>query len=247
MSATTQLALCEKALETGLNTALDSFHSNQVPVTLRIMTTYSPSFPAGAPPRPAQATRLRRAALCYAVAGLGFLCFGFPFWFLHAVDEPASGSHQLLPFVLLRDELLPATSAFWLPLLSSLGLLGGGYSLWQAGAPLGFGPGRRRLLVPLAGAVCYFLSAWMVLPFAPLGALLNGVGMVLVGVASLKVRIWTGWARFAPLLAGSFPFLFMYPLLLLTGHRPAAVIGLWGIPWVLLGLAAWQRSKAVAG
>ena len=206
---------------------------------------YFYTFPAGAQPRAVRLTRLRRAAFCYAVAGFGFLCFGFPFWFLHAVDAPASGSHHILPFVLLRDELLPTTSAFWLPLLSSVGLLGGGCSLWQAGEPAGFGPGRNRLVVPLAGAVCYFLSAWMILPFAPLGALLNGVGMLLVGASTLKARVWTGWARFAPLLVGSFPFLFMYPLLLLTGHRPVAVIGLWGIPWVLLGLAAWQRSKQV--
>ena len=204
---------------------------------------YSTNFPTLARPRATSATHLRRAAFCYLIAGLGFLCFGFPFWFLHAVDAPASGSHQIMPFVLLRDELLPATSAFWAQLLSSMGLFGGAFSLWKAGEPLGFGAGRGRLLVPLAGAVCYILGAWMVLPFAPLGALLNGVGMLLVGAATLKARVWTGWARFAPLLVGSFPFLFMYPLLALTGHRPAAVIGLWGIPWLLLGLAAWQQSK----
>ena len=209
--------------------------------------TYSPTFPAESRPRVLPATLLRRAAFCYLVAGLCFLCFGFPFWFLHAVDEPAVGSHQILPFVLLRDELLPATSAFWMPLLSGVGLFGGAFSFWKAGEPTGFGPGRGRLLVAMAGAACYFLSAWMVLPFAPLGALLNGVGMLLVGAASLKARVWTSWRRFAPLLVGSFPFLFMYPLLLITGHRPAAVIGLWGIPWLLLGLAAWQRSKEVAG
>ena len=203
---------------------------------------YSTTFPALAG---ARVLHLRRAALCYLIAGLGFLCFGFPFWFLHAVDEPASGSHKLLPFVVLRDELLPATSAFWVPLLSSIALFGGAYSLWKAGEPTGFGPARRWLLVPLAGAASYILGAWLILPFAPLGALLNGVGMLLVGAACLKARIWTGWARFAPLLVGSFPFVLMYPLLVLTGHRPAAVIGLWGIPWLLLGLAAWQRSKEV--
>ena len=206
---------------------------------------YPTSFPALARPRTTSVTHLRRAAGCYLIAGLGFLYFGFPFWFLHAVDAPASGSHKLLPFVLLRDELLPATSAFWVPLLSSVALFVGAYSLWKAGEPTGFGPGRKWLLVPMAGAVSYFLGAWLILPFAPLGALLNGVGMLLVGAASLKARVWTGWKRFAPLLVGSFPFFFMYPLLLLVGHRPAAVIGLWGIPWVLMGLAVWQRSKEV--
>ena len=190
-------------------------------------------------------THLRRAAIGYLIAGLGFLAFGFPFWFLNAVDKKPNGKF-FPPFFFLVDDMLMAPVVSWIQLISSLGLLIGGISLWQAGEPTGFGPRRRVLFVQMAGAVCYLLSIWLLLPFAPMGAFLNGFGMILVGFASLKANIWTGWKRYAPLIVGLFPFLFMFPLLLITGARPAAMIGLWGFPWMALGLAAWQRSKEIS-
>lgn len=184
---------------------------------------------------------VRRAAIAYCLTGLGFLIFGFPFWFLGATDHLAKGT-WVLPFLYVVDELFPSTFNFWLGPVSFVIMFIGADSLRQAGEPVE--TSRRGVwLVPLAGAIVYFLSTWMPLPFAPLGAFLNGVGMILVGVASLKSRIWTGWRRYAPLVVGSFPFVFMFPLVLLTGARPPAMIGLWGIPWLLLGIAAGKQAK----
>lgn len=189
-------------------------------------------------------TYLRRAAIGYFIAGLGFLAFGFPFWFLNAVDEAPKG-RLILPFLFLLDEPLAGLLKNWIPFVSEVGMLIAGLSLWRVGEPTGLGSRRAFLFVPIAGAVSYLIAGIMPLPFAPLGAFLNGLGMILVGVASLKANIWAGWKRYAPLIVGLFPFLFMFPLLILTGARPAAMIGLWGFPWMALGLAAWQRSKEI--
>ena len=188
---------------------------------------------------------LRRAAAGYLVAGLGFLAFGFPFWFSNAVDKEPIGQFTP-PFFFVVNDPIAALANNWIQLVSAVGLAAGAYSLWQAGEPSGFGKKRAFLFVPMAGGISYILSIWILLPFAPLGAFLNGLGMILVGVASLRANVWTGWKRYIPLSVGLFPFVFMFPLVILTGARPAAMIGLWGFPWIALGIAAWQRSKEVA-
>lgn len=187
---------------------------------------------------------LHRAALCYVLAGLGFICFGFPFWFLNAVDKIPE-HHRILPNVILINDLLPLTFEFWEQLISAVTLFLGAYSLWKIGEPTGYGTRRNFLFVSMAGGISYFLACWMPFPFAPLGAFLNGTGMVLVGIACLRSRIWVNWKRYVPLFAGLFPFLFMFPIRFLTGARPAAIIGLWGFPWILLGIACLYRSYEV--
>ncbi len=189
-------------------------------------------------------TYLRRAAIAFLLTGIGYLIFSFPFWFLGAIDEHAKGK-LILPFLFLRDDPFPLNLYFWHGPVAVAAMFVGEFSLWKAGEPTGFGKRRNLLYVPMAGAIAYFLGQWMPLPFAPLGAFLSGLGMILVGIASLKANSWADWKRYTPLIVGCFPFIFMFPLLILTGARPAAMIGLWGFPWMALGLAAWQRSKEV--
>ncbi|WP_460960781.1 hypothetical protein [Spirosoma litoris] len=187
---------------------------------------------------------LHRAAIGYFIASVGLLAFGFPFWFLNAIDKMPKGRF-FPPFFYLVDDVSGIWLTNWPQLIGSLGLLIGGISLWQAGEPIGFEKKRRLLVVPIAGAISYLLSIWVILPFAPLGAILNGLGMIVVGVASLKSKIWTDWKRYTPLLIGLFPFVFMFPLRFLTGARPPAMIGLWGFAWLALAVAVWQRSAEV--
>lgn len=185
---------------------------------------------------------LRRAAFGYLIGGLGFLAFGFPFWFLGAIDKSPKGTFTP-PFFFVVDDPMAALANNWIQLVSAIGLAVGAYSLWQAGEPTGFGKRRAMLFVPMAGGISYILATWILLPFAPLGAFLNGLGMLLVGYASVKANVWTGWKRYAPLIVGLFPFVCMFPFVILTGARPAAMIGFWGFPWLVLGLAAWQRAQ----
>jgi hypothetical protein len=76
----------------------------------------------------------------------------------------------------------------------------------------------------------------------PLGALVTAVGMTLVGIAVLRAKRWGGWQRFAPLLAGVYPFVAMFPFIFVTGEPNELAIAGWGLLWILLGYAI--RSSA---
>ncbi len=182
--------------------------------------------------------KLRIASICYIITGLGFLHLAFKYLFLGAVDELPKG-HDIAPLVFLTDEF----GFEFVPFVSILVLFIGTYSLWKIGEPTGFGISRNFFFVTMAGTVSYNLAARLPLPFAPLGALLCALGMILVGIAVLKNRMWTGWKRFIPLLVGLYPFIFMFPILIFTGTRPPVMIGLWGFAWILLGIVIWLRHK----
>lgn len=188
---------------------------------------------------------LQRAGTCFIITGVAYLIFSFPFWFLGAVDEPGEGK-LILPFLFISDHIIPQNLQSWAGAFGTVSMLIGVLSLWKTGEPTGMGKRRNFFYVSMAGAVSYILGQWMPLPFAPLGALLTGLGMVLVGAASIREKVWMDWKRYVPLVVGCFPFLFMFPLLIITGNRPAAVIGFWGIPWIVLGIAVWQRSKKIS-
>lgn len=184
---------------------------------------------------------LRRAGIAFSITGLGYTAFGFPFWFLGAQDEPIKGK-VILPFLFLRDELFPAELNFWIGFISIAAMFIGLYSLRKAAEPTGF-ERRNSFYFPMSGAVFYLLGTWMPMPFAPMGAFMTGLGMIIVGLASMKAKVWTGWKRYIPLIVGCFPFVFMFPLVILTGARPPAMIGLWGFPWIAMGVAAWQSAR----
>jgi hypothetical protein len=59
----------------------------------------------------------------------------------------------------------------------------------------------------------------------PVGAVLTAVGMTLVGIAVLRRG---GWQRFTPLLAGVYPFLVMFPFVIITEDANILAIAGWG-------------------
>ncbi|WP_310559905.1 hypothetical protein [Flavobacterium sp.] len=180
--------------------------------------------------------KLQIASICYGITGLGFLHLAYRYLFLGAVDELPKG-HNVNAFIFLTDEW----GFEFVPFVSILLLFIGTYSLWKIGEPTGFGTKRNFFFVTMAGTISYNLAARMPWPCTPIGALLCSLGMILVGIAVLKNRMWTGWQRFTPLLVGLYPFIFMFPILVFTGTRPPVMIGLWGFTWILLGIAIWLR------
>lgn len=186
---------------------------------------------------------LQRAGISYMVAGVCVLAMGIPYWFLGKSIYEERAVHELfgLPFLQQVDSLPDALWQAWGYNLSGVFMLAAAYSLWKIGEPTSWAR-RNLLLIPLFGTVCHFFSIMFPLPFAPLGTFLNALGMVLVGIASIKAQIWTGWKRFTPLLMGLFPFTIQFPLLFMLGTPPTHVIPLWGIAFFLLGVAAWQRT-----
>jgi hypothetical protein len=122
--------------------------------------------------------------------------------------------------------------------------------------------GRRLPLIPFVGAVCYVAAeVWWVWNLTaggrtaediegdaavfllPAGAFLGAAGMVVTGIAVLRARRWTGWRRFAPLVAGLYPFVAMFGFVIVTGGPNALAIVGWSLPWLLVGLAAAAEAR----
>lgn len=64
------------------------------------------------------------------------------------------------------------------------------------------------------------------------------VGLIMIGVAVLRARRWTGWQRFLPLVLG----LYLLPIGPLPGIAFSIALGVWGILWLLFGLT--MRAEA---
>lgn len=63
------------------------------------------------------------------------------------------------------------------------------------------------------------------------------LGLLLAGAAVVRARRWTGWHRFTPLACGLFIPIVLFPSFALPGYAMNYAIGLWGVCWLLLGLA----------
>jgi hypothetical protein len=75
---------------------------------------------------------------------------------------------------------------------------------------------------------------------------LVGIGLILTGIAVLRVGRWTGWHRYVTLVLGIYIFVVMTPVIIVTGGPPSvpavwALAG-WEILWVLIAVAALAES-----
>lgn len=142
------------------------------------------------------------------------------------------------------------------------GVLGGLWTLGQAGIlvilmhlyrwKIAGGSKWKALGVSIAAAgaisyaINYIFGYWLHMNtrmFLPLGALLQGIGMLITGIQVIAGRQWPGIKGKLPLLVGLYPFLVMFPLLVATGRPDLAAILGWGVPWLLLGIALKQAGN----
>jgi hypothetical protein len=80
-----------------------------------------------------------------------------------------------------------------------------------------------------------------------LTALVQGLGLLLTGIAVLRAGRWSGWHRFTPLLCGLYTFVILIPALALSNGYNAWALAGWQIPFLLLGVGLYQqRSVSVA-
>ena len=131
--------------------------------------------------------------------------------------------------------------------INSVGLIGAYFCLYLIHRfnISGRGVGSKvGLVVPALGITSYILHYLLLLLFSqdvrvlmPLGAVLTGIGMVIVGFQTLISDVWCDWKKFTPLIVGLYPFLVMFPALFITGQPNVYLIMLWGIPWLLFGMA----------
>lgn len=190
---------------------------------------------------------LQRAGIGYMVAGLLMIPSVIPFWFLGKTvdDSPLLRTHHFWGIITQVDDFKETVILSWNWEIGTLLMLMAHYSLWKIAEPMGK-KFSFFLLIPLFGSICHIFMWMFPAPFAPLGTLLNALGMLLVGIVCIRAKIWTGWKRFSPLFVGLFPFTIQFPLLFILGTPPYNIVPLTGIPIALLGLAAWQHSKEIS-
>jgi hypothetical protein len=162
----------------------------------------------------------------------------------------------LLFFALnVTDELLivhlPSIASNLVGVVLLLGLMGGPLGLLSLRA---VGPGQTRSIgsigaaITLLGLLSYLVGivyTSLIDPemgiFYALGALLSGVGMLLLGIAALFARRLPSWRRFAPLVVGLY-YMLMIPIQIVffivpNGQPSATLLAFWGLTWALLGYA----------
>ena len=113
---------------------------------------------------------------------------------------------------------------------------------------------KVSLLIPALGSLSYLAGIISLhtgnpmIIFFPTGAFLIGLGMLIVGIQVAKAGELKQWKRFTPLLVGVYPFVVMFPIVLVTGSPSIIAIMLWGIPWKIMGctllseLYRWKKS-----
>jgi hypothetical protein len=73
---------------------------------------------------------------------------------------------------------------------------------------------------------------------------LLGLGMILVGIAIIRGRVWTGWERFAPLLCGAYVFVVLAPAFAITRGPNFIALAGYSACYMLLGLAMRRHQAA---
>lgn len=73
--------------------------------------------------------------------------------------------------------------------------------------------------------------------FYGLATLAMGAGLVMAGIAVRRAGVWAGWRRHAVLACGLYIPLVLIPAFALPGYGLNFAIGIWGITWLLIGVA----------
>ena len=123
-----------------------------------------------------------------------------------------------------------------------------GFCLLAASGVAGRGwVGRLGWVVALAGLTGQFLGESLLRVSFALGngffsfampAL--GLGLILLGVAVIRSREWTGWRRYVLLATGLYIPLVMVPAFVLAQGPSFPAITAWQLFFVASGVAAWQ-------
>jgi hypothetical protein len=79
-------------------------------------------------------------------------------------------------------------------------------------------------------------------PLILIGILLMVLGMGMLGVSTLLGRQVRGWQAWMPLLAGACPLVIL-PTYSINLPLHFILLGLWGIPWLLVGYVVFSATK----
>lgn len=112
---------------------------------------------------------------------------------------------------------------------------------WMAKIGLGIALFASALFLPLELYIIANLEVGGML--LGISALLQGLGLLLTGIAVIRAGNWRGWQGWTPLLCGLYTFLVLIPALAMSpdGYNAWALIG-WQLLFALLGLALYQHE-----
>ncbi|MEJ2889466.1 hypothetical protein [Actinomycetospora aeridis] len=87
------------------------------------------------------------------------------------------------------------------------------------------------------------------MPMFEIAPLVIGAGMLLVGVAVLRARHWSGWRRIVPLVIGAYVFVVFLPVAIAVATDAGfwAVLLGWFLGYAALGLAVVVEAPVPAG
>jgi hypothetical protein len=141
------------------------------------------------------------------------------------------------------DELLWA--------LANVGMIGGALGLlalggarlrWLAmvGAALSVLGNMLRIVVSALLILLPSQTAYVPLILTSIALLI--LGMVALGIATLSGKQLTGWQAWTPLLAGGFTLI---PVAIYSVNQflHFIVLGLWGLPWLLVGYVVFRHAS----
>ena len=128
-------------------------------------------------------------------------------------------------------------------------VLGGLVGLDQLGVTGESRWGKAGLRLAIGGRILFLTAEGVAIavgkgdnPLFPLAAVTTGLGMLAAGGAIIGARRLTGWQRYLPLTVGAYPFVFMFPVLAVTGERPDLAVTGWGLTFVGVAVALWTTA-----
>ena len=121
--------------------------------------------------------------------------------------------------------------------------------LWSGGlgssvfGKIAFGIGVLGHLIFVVAEI-HSLAIGTLSDFIALGALVSALGILLTGITVVAAKRWQGWARWMPLLAGLYPWLFMFPFYFFSSNDPNGfLVAGWGLARLALGLAIRSQEN----
>jgi hypothetical protein len=125
-------------------------------------------------------------------------------------------------------------------------ILGGLVGLDRLGITGDSSWGKAGLRLAIFGRIVFLAAEGVAIavandevPLFPIAAVTTGLGMLAAGAAIIGARRLAGWQRYLPITVGAYPFIFMFPVLAVTGERPDLAITGWGLTFVGVAVALW--------
>ncbi len=141
------------------------------------------------------------------------------------------------------------------------GLMGGPLGLLALRATGASRMGLAGAIVTLVGLLSYLAGQLLqsvfgiaiqeIGTFYATGALLVGLGTLLLGIATVLEKRLMGWRRFAPLSVGLY-YAAMIPVQIVyfivpNGTPSGTLLAFWGLTWAMLGYAIYSEARRVRG